>query len=223
MPLNKVNSALTAATTTKKTNLEIPIFAGLLAFLGTEYELLRRYLGEVAFSKLVRDYSAAYPNRHSNARWFANNIHSFLKTSPNFKHHGEIIELASFEAALNQAFNAPEVLPLNPNSLAKLGLKNLRIRIHPSVNHIIFLQNTTSIWSALKCDEKPPKPHRLDAPQHVLTWRQGASSRFRILGEEEISAFEHLSNKTPGAQTTAYLRGWSEAELVCLAEGSLAK
>jgi hypothetical protein len=91
--------------------------------------------------------------------------------------------------------------------------------------------NVTGLWSCLKCDEMPPKPYRLEAPQEILVWRQGESSRFRLLGDEEAMAFDTAAEGAPlsvvcdtiaamdGPGTAAlraagYLRGWVEAQAV---------
>jgi hypothetical protein len=106
--------------------------------------------------------------------------------------------------------------------------KHLRLEFHPSVSLLNFTQNTVGIWSSLMCDELPPRPFRLDAPQHVLVWRQGDRARMRILGDEECHAvetvqahasFERLCDRLtlweprddPRIRASAYVRGWIDS------------
>jgi hypothetical protein len=206
----------------------------LTDFLANDHEMLRQYLGDVAFASMARDYIAAHPSENANARWYCLHLPAFLKSYKPFKQHPEIHELATLEAALNFAFDAPEAQSLTITDMAKLDpetFATMPLNMHPSAVRLTFVQNTTSIWSALKCEEQPPKPHSLDAPQHIVVWRQGTASRFRMLGDEEAMAFDstytganfsvicEMIAMMEGADTAAmraasYLRGWIETELV---------
>jgi Putative DNA-binding domain len=206
----------------------------LINFLANCHEVLRQYLGDVSFASMARDYIAAHLSETANARWYCQHLPAFLKLYKPFKRHPEIHELANLEAALNFAFDAPEAQSLSMADMAKLDpeiFTKVPLNMHPSAVRLTFSQNTTSIWSALKCEEHPPKPHSLDAPQQIAVWRQGTASRFRILGDEEAMAFDstytganftvicEMITMMEGADTAAtraasYLRGWVEAELV---------
>ncbi len=207
------------------------------AFLANDHELLRRYLGESQFGEMAQCYIAAHPSEHPNARWYSTHLAEFLRTYKPFAHHSEIQELAALELALNSAFDAPEAAALTFTELTALDPKvfsSMILGIHPSAARLTFRQNTTSIWSALKCDAQPPKPHMLDHDQALLIWRQGNSSRFRILGDEEAMAFDSCKNgasfsticemmafldspETAAMRATGYLRGWIEAQLLLVA------
>jgi Putative DNA-binding domain len=206
----------------------------LTEFIAHDHEVLHSYLGDVSFAKMARDYIAAHPSKKASARWFCEHLPEFLKTYKPFAHHPEIQELAQLEAALNFAFDAPEADSLTLAGMAAMEPRTfttMALSMHPSAVRLTFLQNTTSIWSALKCEEQPPKPHRLNAPQQLAVWRQGTTSRFRMLGDEEAMAFDstytganfnvicEMIALMEGADTAAmraasYLRGWVEAELV---------
>ncbi len=209
-------------------------FMRLTDFLANDHELLREYLGESQFVEMAHRYIAAHPSQHPNARWFSKHLAEFLLSYKPFEHHREIQELATLELALNSAFDAPEAVAL---TLAQLVTVNpeifnaLKLQIHPSAARLTFKQNTTSIWSALKCETQPPKPHRLDTDQQILVWRQGVASRFRLLGDEEAMAYDACKTgasfstlcemiafrefpETAAARAATYLRGWIEAELL---------
>jgi hypothetical protein len=206
----------------------------LTDFLANDHEVLHQYLGDVTFASMARDYIAAHPSENPNARWYCKHLPAFLQRYEAFEHHQEIQELASLEAALNYAFDAPEAAHLTIADLGSLDAQaftTMPLSIHPSAVRLTFLQNTTSIWSALKCEEQPPKPHSLDMPQQVAIWRQGTASRFRILGDEEAMAFDSAidganfnvicemmalmeGHETAAMRAASYLRGWVEAELI---------
>jgi Putative DNA-binding domain len=206
----------------------------LTHFLAGDFKVLCHYLGDIAFASMVRDYVIAFPSQFTNQRWYCKELPKFLKSYPPFFRHREILELAILSTALNDAAEAPANHSLTITDFAKLDFEKplpFKFTLHPSALRLAFTQNTTSIWSALICDEQPPKPHSLDFPQQILVWRQGNTARFRILGEEEVSVLAGLQQgksyktvskiaaKMEGATTAParvqnYFRGWVEAELV---------
>lgn len=212
-------------------NLHDMVAAGLLA---GEHRKLRCYMGETAFAAMARAYVACQPSTRPNARWYARHLPEFLARSLPYARMPELAELAGLDGALNDAFDAPQAPVATCADLAALGsaaLSAAALDIHPSVRRLRVTTNVTGLWSCLKCDEMPPKPYRLEAPQEILLWRQGESSRFRLLGDEEAMAFDTAAEGAPlsivcetiaamdGPGTAAlraagYLRGWVEAQAV---------
>lgn len=183
--------------------------------------MLYAYLGDITFNKLAHEYVLANENKRGNANFLGTHLPQYLRASQSFTHNPEIFELASLEVAFNKAFVAPETSFATGLEFNLAELQTKRIKFVESAQILIFNQNTTSIWAALKCQEKPPRPHSLDAPQSVLVWKQRGHSRFRILGEEEANLFLHFakkakstSQKTEVQRTSNYLRSWLDAELV---------
>jgi hypothetical protein len=207
-------------------------FLSAAGYLEIELPILHRYLGDVSFGRLSRDLAMANPSTVKISMVIA--LPEYLKRQHSFQHSPEIYELACLETALNRAFLSPESPVLNPQHFEDMKVQNspkLKIQFVPSAQLLTFEQNTTSIWAAMKCEERPPRPHRLDEPQKVLVWKQRGAPRFRLLGAEEAMLFEHFRQK-PTAKSTAivlanaedyersiiltlnYVRGWVEAELV---------
>ena len=140
----------------------------LSEFLAHDHEILRQYIGETQFDKMAQSYIAAHPSQHPNARWYSVHLAEYLHNYEPFLYHPEIQELATLELALNTAFDAPDAASLSLVQLTALDpeiFKSLILGIHPSASRLTFKQNTTSIWSALKCETQPPKPHRHGVPK----------------------------------------------------------
>jgi hypothetical protein len=208
--------------------------AQLLGFLEQDYAMLRLYLGESAFVKLAIDLVGAHPFETLNARWYCKNLSNYLQNEAPLPYSREIIELASLEQTLGAAFDAPAEAAVTVKQLQKFMANetpSMVFKKHPSVSRLAFSQNTTSIWSALKCEAAPPKPHLLDQPQEIIVWRQGTTTRFRLLGRDEAKSFdatiagasfaqicEILSDvemiAPPSLYAANYLHGWIEAELL---------
>ncbi len=217
-----VQSSRTPNTRAEKTFSAVPF----IGYLANELPMLYAYLGDVAFNKIADEYVSTNSRKRENANFLGTQLPQFLQASQSFAHNPEIFELASFEVAINKAFVAPETCFATSLEFEPSQQQSKRITFVESAQVLLFNQNTTSIWAALKCEEKPPRPHRLDEPQHVLVWRQRGASRFRILGEEEANLFQHFAKKAKQKpileksdvqRTSNYLRSWLDAELVACA------
>lgn len=208
----------------------------LTDFLANDYKALRTYIGEKNFSQMAKKYIEAYPSENPNARWYSKHLPDFLKSYVAFEFNPEKQELAALELALNDAFDSVDCNAITLQNLAEAEQSKFLktpLHIHPSSRRLKFQNNTTSIWSALKCEAEPPKPHALDQMQEIVVWRQGTSSRFRLLGDEEAMALNAVADhatfsqiceliafmdgaETASLRAASYLKGWVEAELLAV-------
>jgi hypothetical protein len=184
--------------------------AHLTDFLADDYPRLRLYIGETAFNTMARHCLAATVT--TNVRVLSRHLPDFLELTKPFSRSPELSDFARLERAFQAAFNAPEAA-----ITSQAPLQGFQIALHPSVQRLQLRTNATSIWAALTAGELPPLPARLDEPQELLVWRQGAASRFRMLGREEAAALNAAARgKATGIDqsTENFLRGWLEAEIV---------
>ncbi len=206
----------------------------LIDFLKNDYPKLAELTGDEQFIKLARSYIAAHPSRTPNARWFGAKFPEHLATSDLAREHPVLAELARFEKALNDAFDAPDAPCVGLEHLAAIAPENwpeLTFAPHPSVELLRLETNAVAIWQALEADETPPAPERLAEPQQLLVYRQALTAHFRALGAEEAMmwreavrgvAFGVLCEMvaTFGGEADApmragtYLKGWLEAGLL---------
>lgn len=209
-------------------------FSRLKEFLRHDYSKVLAYLGDDAFNEAAQGYAEALPSRNANARWFGQSFPEFLKADARLGGYGVVHELAMLERALNDAFDAPDAQIMTIPDLAAQNPEtfgSLCFGINPSVRSETLLHNTTSLWSALACEQEPPAPFQLTEPSVVMVWRQGGSSRFRLLGLQEAMALDvaksgapfqvicemlamHNNNEDVALIAATYLRGWIEAEAV---------
>ena len=149
------------------------------------------------------------------ASWRLNATASFLWQHCNGM--TEISDLARLEKAFHAALNAPEA-----SFITHAPGHWFRIELHLSVQRLQLRTNATSIWAALTAGELPPSPERLDEPQELLVWRQGAASRFRMLGRDEAAALDAAARGEAIEMAQAsenFLRGWLEAEIISAVRG----
>jgi putative DNA-binding protein len=204
------------------------------AFLTADHPKLKCYMGEIKFQTAVRAIVASHPPGASNFRWYARHLADFLKVNHPWSRQPELAELAALDSALAEALSSPDAPVVDAAQVMATdadALGSVRFRLSPSIRRLTALTNVTSLWASLCCDEEPPMPHRLDAPQQVLIWRQGPSARFRLLGAEEANALDeasrgetlgtiiqHLADDgdpvTANARSFTYLAGWLESQLI---------
>jgi hypothetical protein len=149
-------------------------------------------------------------------RAFSRYLPDFLGLTKPFSLSPELSDLARLEKAFNAALNAPEAPILERAAYAGPHGK-FHIDLHPSVQRLQLRTNATSIWAALTAGELPPAPERLDEPQELLVWRQGSTSRFRMLGREEAMALDEAGSGEAveiDQSSEGFMRGWLEAEAV---------
>ena len=175
--------------------------ARLADFLAEDYPRLRLYMGETAFSTMARHCLAT--TETPKIRLLSRHLPDFLDLTKPFSRSPELSDLARLERAFHAAHSAPEASITSQTAL------------HPSVQRLQLRTNAASIWAALTAGELPPPPQRLDAPQELLVWRQGATSRFRMLGREEAAALDAVARGEAITQSAEnFLRGWREAEII---------
>lgn len=210
----------------------------LIDVVGNDHEILKKYLGDDAFTEMARSYIAAHPSHNPNARWFAHKLPEFLKSEDAYAKRPVLSELAALERALNDAFDGIDARQLQLEDLAAIPPERwaeLKFIRHPTVAVLEVYTNASEIWSALNADQTPPPPSRAEVPSLLLVWRSDRMSRFRALGAEEAMMWsEAATGKTFGElcqllavfddpetapmRAAGYLKGWLEAGV--LAEAS---
>src|SRR5262249_29512934 len=147
----------------------------LVEFVENDHELLHKYLGDETFREMAQAYAAAHPSHDRNARYFCVHLPQFLQTAEPYKSQPQLSELAAFEKALNDTFDAADAPVLTLADLAGLCPEHwsrLTFRPHPSVLRFDCHTNAPDIWLSLKKGREPPKVQHLEEPAHVLVWRQ---------------------------------------------------
>ena len=200
--------------TAAEDNLDVAHFA---EFLAGDYARLRLYMGLSAFNRMAHLCAANISFPRTTARSLSQRLPSFLMVTRPYSKSFELSELALVEDAFNAALAAPDAPVLIPAEFSRRSLRDFFLDVHPSVQRLQLRTNATSLWAALTAGELPPPPGFLEAPQELLVWRQGLTSRFRILGEEEALALDEVAGGKLASIDQLpenFLRGWLEAEVI---------
>jgi hypothetical protein len=167
--------------------------ARLAEIMSEDYERTHEYLGDARFATLIKDYIAANPSDQRSARWFGRHLPAFIARTEPYARHAELVELATLEKALNDAFDAGDANPLRLVDLAAVApdaWPALEFAPHPTAVRLTFKTNAAEIWSALREETAPPKPRRLPEPAPLIVWRQDFMARFKPLSTEEAMMWD---------------------------------
>jgi hypothetical protein len=203
----------------------------LIEILEKDYPQLRSLLGLDRFDILARGYIAANPSHVRNARWFGNALPQYLETANGYRRRPVLAEIAAIEAALNDAFDAPDsttVIAADMGCVPPEDWERLVFQFHPSVRILACRTNAARIWMALTREEdRKPRAKTLKVSETAFVWRQQTSAKLRILSPEEAMACAEAARGVPfvrlceliavfdrpdsAAQRAAgYLKGWIE-------------
>ena len=193
--------------------------------LGTDYEVLRTYLGDELFNGLAGDYIAAHPSTFRNVRWFGGKLAQFLGTTPRYAEHPELAELAQFEWALGQAFDSPDEAAVRFEEVAAVtpaAWADLRFRSHPSLRTMTLCTNAVTIWKGIDNDGCSCAPETLPEPVTWAVWRKLHSPFFRSLENDEAWALKAALSQASFGEICAGLCEWvAEEEAAPRAAGML--
>ena len=208
--------------------------------LESDHPILGRYLGDVLWQRMCTGYIAVYPSRFRSLRNFGDALPRFLATEPTFSEQPILAELAAFERALLDAFDAAEGPRLPWSALLaqpQPAWPGLRLRFHPSVRRLATGWSPVAVWQALKAEREPPAA--MPVPDGAwLLWRdEQRLTRFRTLAADEnglVTAVldeaadvaglcERLAISHPPEQVPVrlleLLQSWFDAGLVGALEG----
>ena len=161
----------------------------LVGILKADLPLTAAYLGDDAFGRAARSYIAAHPSPHRSARWVGDRFAAHLASEAEYAAHPQCSELASLEWALGCAFDAPDAPTIALADLASIPPEvwsELRFHPHPSAELFTENWNAFEIWSALKDEATPPRPHRHAEPVTYVIWRHDGTPTIRGVAPEEV-------------------------------------
>ena len=176
----------------------------LRSVIETDHELLSFYLGDELFDLLVDGYITKHPSSHTSLRDYCCNIPNYLSTTPPFKEHPILAELARFEQTLLFSFDANDSVLANWEQLNSLSFDDwpdLKIRFHPSVQLFETHYNCVDIWQALKQNKTPPDVTTLDYSAWLVWRNPDRITEFISVQANELKCI------------TAFLHGCSLAEV----------
>jgi hypothetical protein len=136
-----------------------------------------------------RAYLAAHPSRGFSVRSFGHALAEFLRRASPWSERPALADMAMFEAALADAFDAADAEPIAIDDLMHLpppAWPTLTLHFHPSARLLTLRTRAPEAWAAQndgRAFEEPPL-----RPGDWLVWRQGLDLKYRSLDADETAA-----------------------------------
>lgn len=191
----------------------------LVDALKSDYPALNDYLGEEAFDVLGRAYIDASPSDQFSVRWFGRHLPRFLEETSNYAEQPFITDLAKFEWALSEAFDASESTLADYKCLAAIEptlWPSLQFQFHPSLRRINLHWNAPQVWQASNQKESIPHFELDTALQAWIIWRQDLKVLFRSLSVPEAFALDTFMHGQCFSEICTGLSQWLDEDQVVL-------
>lgn len=189
----------------------------LLEALATDYPGLKLLAGDDGFDRLGRAYIAAHPSHNPSLRWFGDRLGEFLRATPPWEDQPALAEMADFEWAMSDAFDAEDCTLVTVADMAAVppeAWAGLGFTPHASVQRLDLRWNVPEVWKTATAGEAfdPPLPY----PQPVgwLVWRKDLNTYFRSLDVDEAVALDALRRGASFAEICEALCEWVDAQHV---------
>ncbi|HSY05476.1 MAG TPA: DNA-binding domain-containing protein [Steroidobacteraceae bacterium] len=172
--------------------------------LASNFPALAQLLGPEDFATLAAGYVQSHDSPYFSIRYYGSDLPQFLATHADYAAVPVLAELAHWEWAMAETFDAADAAPLTHDALAHIApgaWAQLRFRWHPSVRRLDLSWNVPQLWQALTDGSERPAADLSSAPIAWLLWREQLGTYFRSLPPEEAAVLD------------AALRGWPFGEL----------
>ena len=198
----------------------------LLEALDTDFPGLHRLLGDTGFDAMGRAYIDAHPSPYFSLRWYGDRLSEFLRSTEPYSKYPAFAEMAAFEWAKSDAFDAAESIVAGVQDMAAIppaAWPGLTFRVHPSLRRLDLCWNVPSVWKANDTGEEPPPLEGAEYPVAWLLWRQELLTYFRSLSVHEAWALDALRHGDNFAAICAGLCEWINAPEVAAHAAGLLK
>jgi hypothetical protein len=175
-------------------------FYRLLDALKEDFPVVQRAVGEGEFHNFITDYLLAHPPSHPSLRYAGAAVPAFLASHRLQQPHPFLADLARFEWALVDAFDAPDAAPMAAAALSPLRAAQwptLRLDLSPSLQVLALDWSVAQTWQRAQesNDLTPPAPRR----QCVRVWRRDLRVWHHEIGDDEVTALQLAADGEPFA------------------------
>jgi len=209
----------------------------LVEALEANFPILSKLLGEEDFGALGTSYVRSHDSRFFSIRYYGDGLPGFLATDAAYAGAPVLADLARWEWAMTEVFDAADAEPIAADALARVAPASwagLCLDWHPSVRRLALAWNAPQIWKAVSDDAEPPEVAFSAEPVEWVLWRQDLRTYFRSLQPAEAAALDaaregqsfgemcallsqQLGESEAPAKAAGFLRDWIESGLIIAA------
>ena len=135
----------------------------LIEALEGDFVVLRAYVGAERFDDIARVYIETHPSEHFSLRYYGQRLARFLADTAPYKNEPLLAELATFDWALTDSFDAADSPVATVDDMARIAPNDwpqLVFVPHASVQRLNLEWNAPILWKAADKDEPLPLPER---------------------------------------------------------------
>lgn len=163
----------------------------LVEILEKDFPATAHCLARRDFPTVARAYLAAHPPNHFSVRWAGRHLPAYLDGIG----MARAAEMAAFEWALGESFDAADAEPIGESDLAAVPAEawvELRFTFHPSLRRLDLHWAVPRLREALDSGRPAPGLRRCGRTRPWLTWRDRATLgvRYRSLEADEAAALD---------------------------------
>lgn len=198
----------------------------LLEALDGDFVALKAHVGPERFEAICRAYIEAHPSDHFSLRHFGRHMARFLAQAAPYKAKPLLAELAAFDWALTDSFDAADSAVAAVEDMAQIAPEawpGLVFVPHASVQRLNLEWNAPTIWKAADKNEPLPEPTKAPYPVGWVMWRQGLQIYFRSLSVDEAFALDALLRGENFSAICEDLTEWVDAQNVAVHAAGLLK
>ncbi len=192
-------------------------FFRLLDCLAEDFPAVHAVVGHESFHTLVSDYLECHPSTSRSVRSLGRFFAQFLDGHELGAEHPHVADLARFEWALLEAFDAADAKALAPEHFKGLPADEwpgLALMLAPSLRIVEADAPVQEVWMAVKAGEAPP---RIASARTVIRiWREDLRVFHGTIGEVELAALRAIERGVRFAaacESVSALVGEAEAPL----------
>jgi hypothetical protein len=168
-------------------------FLRLHEALSANFPVLKAYLGDAGFDRLVAAFTVAHPSQNFSLRPYGDKLSKFAATRRPFSTRPVIAEIAALECIMADAFDAADIVPLTASDLSAFppaAWAAASFEFHPSLQMIRTRWNAVAIWRALNNDASRPGPVSQPIAESWIVWRRNLEVLFERITPAERSALQ---------------------------------
>lgn len=212
----------------------------LIDALSDTYPAVHTLLGDDEFEKVCRQYIDSHPPTHFSIRYYGDKLSDFVKHNDLTQNPALIAEMAGFEWALRQVFDAKDEQVLTLDSLQNSGIENWSEVVFHTSQNLVCLNlywNVPALWKVIEQGDDPIRENENAVAEHWIIWRPELETYFRSVGDIEHKALEMIIAKqsfgemcesiemlddNPAQLVANFLSGWiSEGLIVSLDDNNI--